>query len=123
VPWHLTTAEYLSELDRLLRPGGRYVMNLIDGEELRFVRAEAATLAARFEHVAVMAASSSFSGGGNVVLVASHEPIDVEAIEQRVVGGGDQIRSVTGGDALAGFVAGSPILTDDFAPVDQLIGR
>ena len=123
VPWHLTTAEFLVELARLLRPGGRYVMNLIDGEELRFVRAETATLAARFEHVTVLAAPSSYTGGGNVVLVASHEPIDAEAIEQRVVGGGDQVRVVTGDDEIAAFVAGSPALADDFAPVDQLIGR
>ena len=123
VPWHLTTAEFLGELDRLLGPGGRYVMNLIDGEGLRFVRAEAGTLAARFEHVAVLAPPSSYAGGGNVVLVASHEPIDADAIEQRVVGGGDQVRIVTGDDELAAFVAGATVLTDDFAPVDQLIGR
>ena len=30
VPWHLTTREFLTSLRRLLRPGGAYVMNLID---------------------------------------------------------------------------------------------
>ena len=39
VPWHLTTREFVAEIERVLRPGGRYVMNLIDGDALRFARA------------------------------------------------------------------------------------
>ena len=38
VPWHLTTDEFLGEIDRVMRPDGRYVMNLIDGPALSFVR-------------------------------------------------------------------------------------
>lgn len=123
VPWHLTTDEFLAEIDRVMRPDGRYVMNLIDGPELRFVRAETATLAARFGHVAVLASPAAFVSGGNVVLVTSHAPIDTDSIEARVTAGGDAIRIVAGGESLETFVAGSPLLTDDFAPVDLLIGR
>ena len=35
LPWHLTTREF-AEVDRVLRPDGRYVMSVIDGSELRY---------------------------------------------------------------------------------------
>jgi SAM-dependent methyltransferase len=131
VPWHLTTDEFLAEIDRVLHPDGRYVMNLIDGPALSFVRAETRTLAARFEHVAIVARPAAFDGvdggpggGGNVVLVASHEPIDVDGLAARVVSGGSApVRTLSGTEELRAFVGDAPFLTDDLAPVDQLIGR
>ena len=130
VPWHLTTVEMIAELDRVLRPGGRYVMNLIDGPDLSFVRAEARTLATRFEHVAVIARAGSFAaleggstGGGNVVIVASHEPIDTADLAARTARAGDRTRVVAGEPDLARFIGDAPLLNDDYAPVDQLIGR
>ncbi len=36
VPWHLTTREFLREVDRVLRPGGVYVENVIDYPSFRF---------------------------------------------------------------------------------------
>jgi SAM-dependent methyltransferase len=39
VPWHLTTREFLGEVDRVLRPGGVYVQNVIDYPSFRFARA------------------------------------------------------------------------------------
>ena len=85
VPWHLTTTEFLDEVQRVLRPGGMYVMNLIDYPPLGFVRAEAATAAQLFEHVAVISSDSTLAGetGGNVVLVASADPLDVAAVTAR----------------------------------------
>jgi spermidine synthase len=131
VPWHLTTDQFLGEIDRVLRPDGRYVMNLIDGPALSFVRAETRTLQARFEHVAVVARPGAFDGvdggsggGGNVVLVASHGPVDVAAIAARLEqNGGGRVRTISGGTDLASFIGDAPFLTDDLAPVDQLIGR
>lgn len=126
VPWHLTTREFLAEVDGLTRPGGLYVMNIIDREPLRFARAETATLRSLFEHVVVIAGGSPLagSGGGNLVLVASHEPIDAEAIRARIHARGDLGAAILWTPAdLDEFAAGAPILTDDFAPVDQLLGR
>ena len=125
VPWHLTTAEFIGEVDRTLRPDGRYLMNLIDGPELRFVRAETATLRTRFEHVAVVSSKAALdgSGGGNVVLVASHRPISTDELLERATARGETQQAVIAEPAaLDAFVAGAPVLTDDFAPVDQLIG-
>jgi spermidine synthase len=127
VPWHLTTAEFLGEVERVMRPGAMLVMNLIDGPNLRFVRAEAATLRARFADVAIIAGETTLAGdaGGNVVLVASDTPLDRDAILSRVEAWqeGRPTGIVHGPSALDRFVAGAPILTDDFAPVDQLLGR
>ena len=79
VPWHLTTTEFLDEVQRVLRPGGMYVMNLIDYPPLGFVRAEAATAGRHFEHLAIISPRETLAGGGggNVVLVAGAEPLDV----------------------------------------------
>jgi spermidine synthase len=124
VPWHLATVEFAREIDRVLAPGGRYVQNLIDGPSLRFVRAETATLRQVFEHVAVITWSAAFDGrsGGNAVVVASHEPIDVESLRARVQAATPGAAVLADPTALDAFTAGAPVLTDDFAPADQLIG-
>ena len=125
VPWHLTTSELLGDIERVLRPDGRYVMNLIDGPGLRFTRAETATLRSVWAHVAVIAPSSALigSGGSNVVLVASNRPIDAEVLRLRLESRGDTTTQVVAEDDLDAFTAGAGVLTDDFAPVDQLLVR
>ena len=55
VPWHLTTREFAREIDRVLRPGGLYVQNVIDYPSFRFVRAQLATLRERSSDVAAIA--------------------------------------------------------------------
>ena len=127
VPWHLTTTEFLDEVQRVLRPGGMYVMNLIDYPPLGFVRAEAATAARVFGQVAVISSRATLAAqsGGNVVLVASAEPLDVAAVTARIETWGDAGATGIIADpaAVAAFIGDAQILTDDFAPVDQLLGR
>jgi spermidine synthase len=126
VPWHLTTAETLREIDRVLRPDGGYVMNLIDGPAMRFARAETATMRAVWPHVAVIAPSSALEGrgGSNVVLVASAAPIDAATILDRLAERNELTTDVLAdAAALDAFSGGAAILTDDFAPVDQLLVR
>ena len=127
VPWHLTTREFLADVDRVLRDDGTYALNLIDGPRLLFVRAEVATLRERFAHVAVIASPAALRGeaGGNVVLVASRLPIEAAALEGRAVARGDGPGTVVLADAgeLDELTTGVRPLTDDDAPVDQLIGR
>jgi MFS family permease len=122
VPWHLTTREFAEEFAVKLRPGGFYVLNLIDYPPHGFARAQTATLAAVFEHVAVIAPADYLSGerGGNFVLVASDSPIDVGALTEALEGRGSTSAIVTG-TAVAQFAGDAEVLTDDFAPVDQLI--
>ncbi len=123
VPWHLTTVEFLEEIDRVLVPGGFYVMNLIDRPPNEFVQAEAATLAEVWDHVVVLAPQRRLSGavGGNFVLVGSDRPIPTDVILRLNRERGDD-ESAVSGDQLDAFIASSQALTDDFAPVDQLLG-
>ena len=122
VPWHLTTTEAVEEVRRVLRTEGVYAVNLIDYAPLGFARAELATLREVFDHVALSADSVTLSGrgGGNLVAIASESPIDTAAIkrgfEQQGVGW-----DVIDGDRLTAWIDDAPVLTDDYAPVDQLL--
>ena len=122
VPWHLTTVEFIENVAARLRPGGIYTINIIDFPDLAFARAELAALSAVFKHVTVFAPPNYLAGlrGGNFVLVASDQPIDVTGIEMAIAarGGGD---SGIGGEELRDFVGDARALVDDFAPVDQMI--
>jgi spermidine synthase len=129
VPWHLTTRELLAEIDRVLRPDGIYVMNVIDRAPLRFARAELATLRSLFPHVGVIAEPAAFtgSGGGNIILIGSRRSLDatdlMERIARRTSGDAAATRVVVDPQEVEAWIAGAPVLTDDFAPVDQLLSR
>jgi spermidine synthase len=113
VPWHLATREFMEDVDRVLRPGGIYVANVIDGPPEGFLRAEAATIRAVFPHVAVLRGPGVVAGRvANSVVVASDHPLDLTSW---ALDGG---RLVADLDA---YLTGALVLTDDFAPVDQLI--
>ncbi len=125
VPWHLATRELVAEVARVLRPDGHYILNVIDYPPLRFARAEAATLRDVFHHVAILGPPTLATGrsGGNVILVASDAPLPVDAIlaadERR--GGGNVL--VSDPAEVDDWIGDAQPLTDDFAPVDQLIGH
>jgi len=124
VPWHLTTREFLEGVRARLAGGGVYVMNLIDYPPLRFARAELATLRLMFDSLAVVAAPDVLDGqrGSNLVLVAAVGALDAPALAARISGRGGTERVVAGGE-LVGFVGGAPVLTDDWAPVDQWLSQ
>jgi SAM-dependent methyltransferase len=116
VPWHLTTDEVVGEIDRVLRPGGIYAMNVLDGGANRFSRAELATLLRRFDHVAVILPPEGVPADRTVnqVLVASSSPLPAFEVDP-------EDGTVVAGPELDAFVGGARPLTDDHAPVDQLI--
>jgi hypothetical protein len=122
VPWQLTTTEALELVDAALTADGVYAVNLIDHPPLRFVRAELATLRAVFDHVLLLARAPVVAGqdGGNVVAVASEQPLPAAAIAAGLAGRRLAWQVVAGGE-LDRFVGDSAVLTDDFAPVDQLL--
>jgi spermidine synthase len=124
VPWHLTTREFVVDIEARLKADGVYLLNMIDYPPLGFARAEIATIAAVFDHVMVIAPPAFFEGdrGGNFVIAASNEPWDVTPINASIARRGANEVAVTG-DAVTDFVADARILTDEFAPVDQLISR
>jgi spermidine synthase len=122
VPWQLTTVEALRLVDGALAEGGVYAVNLIDHPPLDFVRAELATLRTVFAHVALLARAPVLAGedGGNVVVVASQRPLPPADVEAALSGRGLAWQVVSGA-RLDEFVADAPVLTDDHAPVDQLL--
>ncbi|MDL5205836.1 fused MFS/spermidine synthase [Streptomyces sp. ALI-76-A] len=127
VPWHLTTVEAMTDVRRVLNDDGVYVVNLIDHGGLAFARAEAATLSETFEHVALVGDSTDIGldptatpEGGNLVLLASDRPVDLRAAQEAL----DARRTgwkITTGDGLTSWIGNARPLTDDYAPVDQLL--
>ncbi len=125
VPWHLATREFTAEVQRTLRPDGVYLMNVLDYGPRRFLRAEIATVADLFTHVAVLGREGSFGPtapgiGGNFVVIASDAPLPLDAIEEA---NRDRRRTddLLHGEELTAFVGDAIVLTDDHAPVDQLL--
>lgn len=115
VPWHLTTVEVAEEIDRVLRAGGIYAVNVIDGGRSAFARAELATLRAVFDHVEVILPTADPPATKrNQVLVASDRPIPELDVDPD-----DGV--VRDGVFVARYVGGAEVLTDDHAPVDQLV--
>ncbi len=123
VPWHLTTREMVADVHRVLAAGGLYAVNVIDHPPLAFARAEIATIAAEFRHVAVVAHPDALraSRGGNLVVLASDGPLPLDALRARLAERGGGLAVLAGADAVTRYVDGARILTDDFAPVDQLL--
>ncbi|MGV8976463.1 MAG: spermidine synthase [Cellulomonas sp.] len=82
-PEHVTTLEFTAEIARVLRPGGLYLANCADRPPLTHARAEAATLAAVFADVAVIAEPGQLRGRryGNLVLAATHDPTTLRSAD------------------------------------------
>lgn len=122
VPWHLVTREALVGLRAGLGGDGVYVANVIDHGPLDFARAYVRTSSEVFDEVALLADPDVLAGqdGGNLVLVASREPIDLDAVAAGFEERGLDWGSLAGAD-LAAWAGEAPLLTDDFAPVDQLL--
>ena len=126
VPWHLTTKEFLEDVRSLLTPRGLYVMNLIDYDHYDLARAQAMTFRSVFDDVAVIAPSFVLSDsngtGSNVLLIGGDDVPDAAVLNEALR------RTRSGGVAVTGtdldvFIGDAIALTDDFAPVDQLLGR
>jgi MFS family permease len=123
VPWHLTTRELVRDVRRVLTGDGIYAVNVIDYPPLAFARAELATIAAEFADVAVVADRPSLAkrDGGNFVILASRRPLPIAALRARLATRDGQLGVVAGRDGVARFADGARPLTDEFAPVDQLL--
>ncbi len=122
VPWHLATREFLEDVDRVLRPGGVLAMNVIDNDPRAFLAAETRTVQDVLDDVVVMGRPEQLAdgGGGNFVVAASDRPLDRGALAERAAAR-DEPGSVLGDAARDALVDGAPVLTDDRAPVDQLL--
>jgi hypothetical protein len=113
MPVHVTTLEWVREVQRLLRPGGVYVVNVADGRPLAFARAQVATLLDAFAHVVLLADPSVLRGRrfANLVLAASQVPLPEAALTRTVSRAAGRARLVAGDD-LRDFTGGAAPVTD-----------
>jgi MFS family permease len=115
IPWHLTTTEYVADIDRVLAPDGLVVANLIDGGDVDFARAELATYADHFQHVSMIVPPGGIEGDvpRNLIRIASHQPLGPIEVDP-----GDGV--LLSEQQTAELIGGAAALVDDYAPVDQL---
>lgn len=108
VPPHVLAAEFVEEAARVLRPGGQYVANIVDGGPLAIVRSQLANLRSAFPHVCLLAPDDVLRGrrSGNVILAASDTPLPVDALLRHVAGDRSPSRVIAGAD-LHAFTTGA----------------
>ncbi|MFD3483407.1 spermidine synthase [Streptomyces sp. NPDC058665] len=109
IPAHLTSAEFLADVRRVLGPGGGYAANLADGPPLAHLRSQIATAATVFPELALAADPAVLRGRrfGNAVLLASDRELPIAGLTRRVAGDphpgrlehGRSLRDFTGGAA------------------------
>lgn len=125
VPQHLVTLEFAQEIRAKLKPDGVYVMTVIDAARSpKFMLAMLKTLRKVFSVVEIWVDAEQIGGGGRLtyLLSASASPIPMPVLFSRQTAGRQWQRVNPG--AVAGTLSPEdvPVLTDDLAPVDRLIG-
>ena len=123
VPWHLTTVEVVRDIKRVLTSEGLYVLNVIDSPPSKFAKAEIATVKAAFPYVALLSYPEAIRGevGANFIVVASPQPLALTEMQLTLATQPDLNMIGIDGAALSSFVGKAKVLTDELAPVAQLI--
>ncbi|MGJ5896756.1 spermine synthase [Streptomyces sp. V2] len=112
-PAHLTSAEFLDEVRRASRPGAVYAANVADGPPLTHLRAQIATAASRFAHLALLADPTVLRGKrfGNAILVACDTPLPIPELTRRSATDPHPVR-IEHGRPLTDFTGGATPVTD-----------
>lgn len=113
VPAELTTAQFLADVARVLRPDGVFLANVADGPPLRYTRRLAATVARVLPHVALRSDPAVFRGRrfGNVVLAASRDPLPLAEL-RRAAASAMFPQRLIGEDEVTDFAGGAAVLTE-----------
>ena len=129
IPYHLTTVEFNRIVQQRMTPDGIYLVNVIDKfEDGEFLKAYANGLRAVFPHVYLFGRGSEFLpfDRNTYVLMASGQPLNRETFDAITSHEGivDRTTALTQVRLDAYLKSGRALtLTDDFAPVDQLLAR
>lgn len=112
-PAHLTSAEFATEVARVLRPTGWYLANVADGPPLRHARRQVATVRSVLPRAALVGDAAVLRGRryGNLVLLAGRTAPPVPELTRRVSGDWFPGR-VLSGEELVRFTGGAPVVHD-----------
>lgn len=126
VPFHLTTFEFNSFLAELMSDQGVYMLNMIDMfRSGRFIGAVINTCRQVFPHLYVFATQKLSSERNTFVVVCAKRPLNLDGVL-------NSLRSKLGlsGDMLGpeqfaylANVNGDTVLTDDYAPVENMLAE
>ena len=124
VPYQLTTKEFLADVKQLLKPDGLYVMNLIDAYDVgAFMNAMAQTFAAVFPHRGAVSAIPELGPRNTTVFIGADAPLALANLGEWTTRPGTFTGRVLTDEHFADLRArnGECVLTDDWAPVENLL--
>lgn len=125
VPFHLTTVEFKRLLHELLSENGTYIMNLIDTKaSAQFLGAVIATCREVFPYVEVLTPTVSPEYQNTFVVSCSKRDLDFSRIPEAVrarTGNSVNLLAAEELDNLVNQKAQGLVLTDDYAPVENLL--
>ena len=124
IPWHMTTREFNEMVAALLKPDGLYLVNQIDAfRHGGFLNAMNQTLRAVFPGVAAVSVVRTLGPRNTVVWAAGSASLDAEDIASWMADPelfeGAALTAADFGDLRARN--GECVLTDDWAPVENLL--
>jgi tetratricopeptide (TPR) repeat protein len=127
VPFHLVTREFNEKIRELLTPDGIYMLNMIDSlHSARFLGAVINTMQETFPHVVVLTdrpVVDDWRIRDTFVIIASRQPVDCRDLGREYPENPRLTCRVMPDEqmALACARAKGAVLTDDFAPVENLL--
>jgi spermidine synthase len=127
VPYHLTTLEFNQRVQAWLDEGGLYLVNIIDGPRADFLRSYVGTLRQTFDYVYLAPTQSGWrqTPRSTFVVIATDTPLDMaRLIRNKPQNSRLDLTDLLLSDAdLDTLLAEgrAVILTDRYAPVDQLL--
>jgi tetratricopeptide (TPR) repeat protein/MFS family permease len=124
VPYQLTTLEFTQQIHALLKDDGVYMLNMIDLlDSGAFLGAMVNTCRQVFPHVAAFDTGRAPSIRDTFVIVSGKQPIDFDSVPEELRQQHPYAGRRVPEDLLESIVArnGTRVLTDDFAPVENLL--
>jgi spermidine synthase len=131
VPWHLMTDEYNQLIRRLLRPEGMYLLTVIDDVESgQFLASAVRTMASAFSEAALLAPQETKALRSRSVFMISGRNQEQTPGLSVPISSSDLWKGVSSAHVfskaevhhlLDRWGSASPLLTDDYAPVDILM--
>ncbi len=127
VPYHLTTKEFNDDVRKWLANDGLYIVNIIDGPYGEFIRSYVATMRLTFKNVYLAMGSRGWRSTARTtfVVIGTDTPLDINELRKFDGGDGDALLpSLIASDAEINELLNErpyPILTDQLAPVDQML--